>query len=449
MVVLGAGGDLAARLLLPGLAGLLHLGRLPEGFRVVGVDRAEMDDDAFRAHVEQAVVEHAGEGAKDRAHDLASICSYVRGDAGDPAALRAALAQGDGPAVVYLALPPSVFPAAIEAIAAAGLPEGSAIVVEKPFGQDLASARALNELLARAAPERAIHRVDHFLEKQTVQNIAGMRFANRIFEPVWNHEHIQRVEITFDESLALEGRAGYYDHAGALRDMIQNHLLQMMALVAMEPPPTLHERDLRDRKVDVLRAIRTPTVEDVARGTLRARYTAGTAGNEPVRDYVDEEGVDPANQTETFAQVILHVENWRWAGVPFVLRTGKALGDDEQHVAILFREVPHLTFGQQNPPRPNCLLLGLSPDRLELSVQINGPGDFFDLEPVTMSAALAPQEISAYGRVILDVLHGDPTLSIRGDEAEECWRIVEPILESWKRGTPELREYPAGSFGPV
>ena len=448
MVVLGAGGDLAARLLLPGLAGLLALGKLPEGFHLVGVDRAERDDDAFRAHVEQTVAEHGDEGARARAHDLAAICSYVQGDAGDPAAITAALARGEGPAVVYLALPPPVFPAAITAIAAAGLPEGSAIVVEKPFGQDLASARALNELLASAAPERAIHRVDHFLEKQTVQNIAGLRFANRIFEPIWNRDHIDRVVITFDESLALEGRAGYYDRAGALRDMIQNHLLQVMALVAMEPPPTLHERDLRDRKVDVLRAIRTPTPDDIVRDTQRARYTAGTSRGEPVPDYADEEGVDPANETETFARVILRVENWRWEGVPFVLRTGKALSDDEEHVAIHFREVPHLTFGQRHPPKHNHLLMGLSPDRLELSVEINGPGDFFDLEPVTLAAALAPQEVSAYGRVILDVLHGDPTLSIRGDEAEECWRIVEPILDSWRRGVPELREYPAGSLGP-
>jgi glucose-6-phosphate 1-dehydrogenase len=448
MVVLGAGGDLAARLLLPGLAGLLNLGKLPERFRLVGVDRAELDDDAFRAHVEQVVAEHGEEGARARVHDLAAICSYVQGDAGDPAALTAALAEGEGPAVVYLALPPPVFPGAIRAIAAAGLPEESAIVVEKPFGQDLASARALNELLATAAPEHAIHRVDHFLEKQTVQNIAGMRFANRIFEPIWNRDHVDRVEITFDESLALEGRAGYYDHAGALRDMIQNHLLQVMALVAMEPPPTLGERDLRDRKVDVLRAIRTPTAEDVARGTVRARYSAGTSRGEPVPDYAREEGVDPANETETYARVTLHVENWRWHGVPFVLRSGKALGDDDEHVAIHFRGVPHLTFGQKHPPRHNLLVMGLSPDRLELSVEINGPGDFFDLEPVTLSAALAPQEVSAYGRVILDVLHGDPTLSIRGDEAEECWRIVEPILESWRRGVPELREYPAGSSGP-
>jgi glucose-6-phosphate 1-dehydrogenase len=414
----------------------------------VGVDRAEQDDEAFRAHVAEAVDAHGDDGAKAAVGDLAAICTYVHGDAGDPAAITRALAEGRGPAVVYFALPPPVFPAAIAAIGDAGLPDGSAVVVEKPFGHDLTSARELNVLLARVAPESAIHRVDHFLEKQTVQNIAGMRFANRIFEPLWNREHVERVEIVWDEALALEGRAGYYDRAGALRDMIQNHLLQVMALVAMEPPPTLDERDLRDRKVDVLRAVRTPTAEDIARGTVRARYTAGTAHGGPVPDYAREEGVDPANRTETFARVRLHVENWRWAGVPFVLRTGKALGEADQRVVVCFREVPHLAFGQQRRPQPNRLVLALSPDRLELSVEINGPGDFFDLEPVSLSAALAPQAVSAYGRVILGVLHGDPTLSIRGDEAEECWRIVEPILESWASGVPELREYPAGSSGP-
>jgi len=449
MIVLGGGGDLAGRLLLPGLAGLLALGKLPEGFRLVGVDRNEWDGDDFRAHVKEAIAKNGDDRAKAAADQFAELCSYIHGDAGDPGALHKALATSEGPAVVYLALPPQVFAAAIGAIAVARLPEGSAIVIEKPFGHDLASAQELNNLLAKAAPESAIHRVDHFLEKQTVQNVLGLRFANRIFEPLWNREHIERVEIIWDETLALEGRANYYDRSGALRDMIQNHLLQVMALVAMEPPPTLHERDLRDRKVDVLRAVRTPTPEQIARETVRARYTAGTAESGPVPDYAAEPGVDGAKQTETFAEVTLYVDNWRWADVPFVLRSGKALGDKCQHVAIHFRPVPHLSFGQQTHAEPNLLVLGLAPDRLELAVNINGADEVFDLEETVMVAELAPQKVSAYGKVILDVLHGDPTLSIRGDEAEECWRIVEPILETWAAGTPKLEEYPAGSPGPT
>lgn len=449
MIVLGAGGDLAGRLILPGLAGLFSLDLLPDDFRLVGLDRPEWDGDAFRAHVREKVAEHGSARGAPVAAEFAELCSYVHGDAGDPKALTAALATSEGPAVVYLALPPQVFPAAIAAIAEAKLPEGSAIVIEKPFGHDLASAQELNGLLASVAPESAIHRVDHFLEKQTVQNVLGLRFANRIFEPIWNREHIEKVEIIWDETLALEGRANYYDRSGALRDMIQNHLLQVMALVAMEPPPTLHERDLRDRKVDVLRAVRTPTPDEIATQTVRARYTAGTAKNGPVPDYTAEPGVDPDKQTETFAEVTLYVDNWRWADVPFVMRSGKALGDTCQHVAIHFRPVPHLTFGQRTHAEPNLLVLGLSPDRLELSVNINGPGTVFDLEEATLVAEMAPQEISAYGKVILDVLHCDPTLSIRGDEAEESWRIVEPIMQSWAEGVPAIAEYPAGSGGPT
>ena len=449
MIVLGAAGDLAARLLLPALAGLMARDRLPAGLTITGVDRAPLDDATFRAHVRTAIGVHGDATARSGADALCAASGYLRSDAGDPAALRGALARGEGPAVVYLALPPVVFAPAIRAAAGAGLPEGSRMVVEKPFGEDLAGARELNALLREVLPEESVHRVDHFLGKQTVQNLLGLRFANRMFEPVWNREHIERVEIRWDEELALEGRAGYYDRTGALRDMIQNHLLQVMALVAMEPPPTLHERDLRDRKVDLLRSIRTPDPAAVAAETVRARYTAGPAVGGAVPDYASEEGVDPARGTETFAALTLWIDSWRWQGVPFTLRTGKALGDLLQSVRVHFRPVPHLAFGQDQHPQPNLLELGLAPDRLALSVSVNGPGDPFTLEEVTLDAELAPQDIPAYGRVILEVLAGDPTLSIRGDEAEECWRIVGPILSSWAAGSPPLGEYPAGSDGPV
>jgi glucose-6-phosphate 1-dehydrogenase len=321
-------------------------------------------------------------------------------------------------------------------------------VVEKPFGTDSGSARDLNRRIAAVFPEEAVFRIDHFLGQQTVQNLLGLRFANRLFEPVWNHAHLSRVEIVWDETLGLEGRAGYYDHTGALRDMLQNHLLQMLALVAMEPPAGLTERDLRDRKLDVLRATRAMTAAEAGRSSVRARYTAGTVEGRRLPDYAAEEGVDPDRQTETYAEVSLAVDNWRWAGVPFVLRSGKALAADRTEITLHFRPVPHSAFGGRDPARPNRLRLAVDPDRIGVDINLNGAGDPFDLEPAELALDLAPQELPAYARLLVDILDGDPTLSIRGDEAEEAWRIVEPVLASWQAGEVPLRTYPAGSSGP-
>jgi glucose-6-phosphate 1-dehydrogenase len=304
--------------------------------------------------------------------------------------------------------------------------------------------------LHEVAPEEQVFRIDHFLGKQTVQNVLGLRFANRIFEALWNAQHVEAVDIVWDETLALEGRAGYYDAAGALRDMVQNHLIQLLCLLAMEPPVTLDERSLRDRKVDVLRAVRRPTLDDVRRHTLRARYRAGSAGGTTVPAYVDEPGVDPERRTETFAAVTLFVDNWRWAGVPFRLRSGKALGADRHEVRVRFRPVPHLAFDQDQDqdPQPNVLRLHVDPDRVTLEVNLNGAGDPFRLERAGMAVVLAPQELSAYARLLLDIFAGDPVLSIRADEAEEAWRFIEPILDGWRNDATPLLEYPAGSSGP-
>jgi glucose-6-phosphate 1-dehydrogenase len=293
-----------------------------------------------------------------------------------------------------------------------------------------------------------VFRIDHFLGKQTIQNILGLRFANRVFEPVWHSNHIHKVEIIWDETLALEGRATYYDATGALKDMIQNHLLQLLCLVGMEPPRSLDERDFRDRKVDVLRAVRRLTPEEVAAWTVRGCYSAGRIGPRAIPAYVEEQGVDAQRGTETFAQVTLMIDNWRWAGVPFSLRSGKALRNERREIAIHFKPVPHLAFEQDAAPWPNVLRLQLDPDRVSLGVNINGPGDPFTLERVELDVTLAPQTPPAYGRLLLDVLRGDPTLFVRDDEAEELWRIVEPILAGWaEKGVP-LLEYPAGSDGP-
>jgi glucose-6-phosphate 1-dehydrogenase len=277
----------------------------------------------------------------------------------------------------------------------------------------------------------------------------GLRFANGIFEPLWDRNHIERVEIIWDETLALEGRAGYFDHAGTFKDLIQNHLLQFLCPTAMEAPIALHRRNLRDRKIDVLRAIRRLDAEEVQHRTVRARYGAGRIGDRDVPAYVDEEGVDPERKTETFAQVTLSVDNLRWAGVSFVLRAGKALAGDRGEIAVHFKPVPHLPFQKAGEPRPNVLRVQLGPDRVALDVNINGPYDPFDLEQIELSAGFAPQEFfSAYERIFLDLLEGNTTLFVRGDEAEESWRVVEPILEAWEQELVPLLEYPAGSAGP-
>jgi len=448
LIILGASGDLTSHKLIPALAQLREKGQLPTGLTVVGVARHDWDTEAFRRHARGGLERHAaGVGSSSRDALLGHL-EYHRADVTDPGQVARALGQVDEPVVAYLALPPSVFPPAIEGLANIGLPEGSRVVVEKPFGDDLASAQALNRLLHRAFPERAVFRIDHFLHKQTIQNVLGLRFANRVFELLWNRDQVERVEIVWDETLTLEGRASYYDHAGALRDMIQNHLLQLLCLVGMEPPLTLNERDLRDRKVDVLRAVRRLSPEEVERLTVRARYTAGRVGDRDVPSYADEEGIDPERDTDTFAQVTLFIDNWRWAGVPFVLRTGKALARERREIAVRFRPAPHLAF-EAHEPRPNVLRFQIDPDRLAFGMNINGPGDPFDLEHVELDAEFAPQDLPAYGRLLLSVLEGDCTLSIRADEAEESWRIVGPILDAWAAGKVPLLEYPAGSAGPT
>ena len=446
-VILGATGDLTGRYLTPALVSLHRDGALPVRPPIVGVGQEPWDTTTFRRHIAERLARHAA-GLPAASRDaVVGLLEYRQADVTDAAQLAAALGPPDAPLALYLALPPAVGAAVLRALAEVALPDGSRVVAEKPFGTDRASARELKRLLARSFPERAVFRMDHFLGKQTVQNVLGLRFANRVFEYLWNRDHVERVEITWDETVALEGRAGYYDRAGALRDMVQNHLLQLLCLVGIEPPTGFDEARFRDRKADLLRAVRPLTRADVVAHTVRARYTAGRVGDRAVPAYAEEPGVDPGRGTETFAQVTLFVDNWRWAGVPFVLRTGKALAADRHAIAVHFRPVPHLPF-ERSAPVPNVLRLSLNPDRMALTVNINGPGDPFELEPATLAAELAPHEHSAYARLLLDVFAGNAVLSIRGDEAEESWRIVEPVLAAWAAGAVPLREYPAGSDGP-
>ena len=446
LVIFGATGDLTARYLLPGLAALQAAGLLGEQFRLAGAGREDWDDARFRRWAGAQLEQHAPELPSDARRAIARTASYHRADVGDHRDVAAAVA-GDGPLAAYLALPPAVFPGAVSALFDAGLPPGSRIVLEKPFGVDLASAAALNSLLAEGMSEQEVFRVDHFLAMTTVRNILGFRLANRVLEPIWNSAHIDRVDIVWEESLALEGRAGYYDGVGALKDMVQNHLLQLLCLVAMEPPVSLGERDLRDRKVDALRSVRPLSGDDVVRRTRRARYTGGQIGDRRVPAYVDEDGVDPGLGTETFAQVDLRLDNWRWQDTTFRLRSGKAFSRDRKQVVVHFRPVPHLPFWGVSAA-PDVLRFGLEPESLALELSSLGPWTG-RLQPLTLAAEMKAPELPAYAYLLSGVLNQEAALSIRGDEAEESWRLVTPVLEAWAKDLVPMEEYPAGSDGPA
>lgn len=445
LVIFGATGDLSARYLLPALAALRAAGELGDHFQLTGASRGEWDSERYRDWVTAQIDRHGGHYPADAKAAIADAARYQRADVTNPADIASAIA-GEGPVAVYLALPPALFPVVVTALHQTGLPAGSRIVLEKPFGEDLASAQELNRLLADLVPEQAVFRVDHFLAMTTVQNVFGSRLANRVLEPIWNSTHIAEVDIVWHETLALEGRAGYYDTVGALKDMVQNHLMQLLCLVAMEPPITLGERDLRDRKVDVLRSVRLLTEDDVVCRTRRARYLGGRIGDHDIPAYADEEGVNPQRRIETYAEVELELDSWRWSGTTFRLRSGKALRADRKEVAVHFRSVPHLPFGHSGAALPNVLRFGLEPE--VLTFDLTGIGSHTNsLAPLSLTAQMEPPHLPAHGRVLLDVLNGDPAMSIRGDEAEEAWRVLTPVLSAWERDLVPLEEYPAGSDG--
>ncbi len=470
LLVLGASGDLASRLLLPGLADMVArsaaasgAGTGPTGggpaLELVGAGVEDIDADSWYAKVRDSFAQAGhevvgdealrggppseGEGAVRR---LLEGSWYQQCDVTGDGHLTRLLERCEGPVAVYFALPPHVTAAACEALARSGVPEGTRLVLEKPFGTDQESAHALNALVASIVPEDHVHRVDHFLGRSTTLGLLGLRFANRLIEPMLTREHVERVDVFYDEDLALESRARYYDGAGALVDMVQSHLLQVMALLAMDPPSSLGERDLRDRKAELLRA--THLAGDPATASRRARYTAGTSRGRDVPAYAAEAGVDPDRGTETLGEVELVVDTWRWAGVPFRLRSGKALGRARKEAVITFRKVPHLVEGLRGEAAPTRLRLGFSPDTVTLQLMVNSPDDPFDMEYTRLSSQMGAPDLPAYGQVLAGVLSGDPTLSVRGDTAEDCWRILDPVIAAWQRGEVPLEEYAAGGDGP-
>ena len=445
LVIFGAGGDLSTRLLLPGLGQLLAADRDIE-LELIGASNATITPEAWQDMLRTAFAK--GGANPESTEPVVARSRYFVADATNADDLRRILGECATPPALYFALPPAVTEASCRALDTLELPEGTSLALEKPFGTDLASAVALNRLVSRLVPESRVHRVDHFLGKSTVLNLLGLRFANRIFEQNWNAENVESIEISYDEKLGLESRAGYYDRAGALADMIQSHLLLVLALATMEPPSTLDSDDLRGAMAQALRATHLWPGEPhlVAR---RARYTAGTVDGRDLPSYTDEEGVDPARGTETLAQITLAVDNWRWAGVPFVLRSGKALDDTRKDIVVTFKPVPHLPTGLTGAASPTRLHIALDPNGVKLDINVNGEGDPFTLETVSLETELGAGSLVAYGEVLAGILTSDPSISVRGDVAEECWRIITPILEAWKNGDVPLDEYPAGSGGPA
>jgi glucose-6-phosphate 1-dehydrogenase len=452
LVVIGASGDLAARLLFPSLLMLEYRERL-EDLRIIGYARQEWTTEQFHENLRAAIDMHGNDVDKKYVDKFIDRIEFHGGDI-SVESMRQLNGLLEGPSIFYLALPPGVFADAAETIAKAGLADETngfrRLVIEKPFGTDLDSALLLNEQLHRYWREDQIFRIDHFLGKETVQNMLVFRFANRFIEPVLKSAHVDEIQITVAETLGVEGRSRYYDGIGALRDMVQNHLLQMMTFATMEPPALWDSEMIRDHKVEVLKSVQHVDAETDA---VRGQYTAGLVEGNPVIGYRAEPGVDANSRTETFAAVRLHVDTWRWEGIPVILRSGKRLAATAHEVVYRFREPPARLF-RHTPlehPEPNWLVFRMSPSECtELVVRTKQPGLELEARESVLRAEYASgddREASAYESLLLDVLEGDHTPFLRFDEVEWSWRIVQPILDAWKIGSPE--DYVAGSDGPV
>ncbi|MEA2210843.1 MAG: glucose-6-phosphate 1-dehydrogenase [Solirubrobacteraceae bacterium] len=470
LIIFGATGDLAHRKLLPALYNLAHEGQLPERFELVGVGRRDQEHEDFRDAALDSIQRYSRRKPDpDVLEGLVENMRYVQGDFDNDGVygdLVRTLKEFDEDAgrrlnrVFYLSTAPEFFPLIAGKLGEAGLARDDEVevrvVIEKPFGYDLASARKLNAQLLEVFDEPQIFRIDHYLGKETVQNLMALRFANALFEPVWNRNYIDHVQITAAEDIGIGGRAGYYEGAGALRDLVQNHMLQLLALLAMEPPTAFDADRLRDEKLKVLEAIVPPLVEDVASMTVRAQYASGVAGGEKVPGYLEEPGVAPDSRTPTYAALRLHVSNWRWAGVPFYLRTGKRMARKVTEIAVILKPVPHIALQSQGSVgiQANQIVFTLQPDEgVSVSIGAKIPGPRMRIRPVNMDFRYGTSFLSespeAYERLILDAMRGDATLFTRNDEIEALWGIIDPILTAWEQDTTSpIPQYPAGSAGP-
>ena len=462
LVIFGASGDLTKRKLFPALYSLAYRQLLPEKFAIVGVARTAETDDEFRERMKAAVQEFGRDDFRDDVwQGLADGMQYIGGDGNeDPVFDRVAetLTELDrergtaGNRVYYLAVPPDAFETIVEGVGKRRSAEGwTRLIVEKPFGHDLASALELNDLVHRYFEESEIYRIDHYLGKETVQNMLALRFANGIFEPIWNRQFIDHIQITVAESIGIEGRASYYEKAGAIRDIFQNHLLQLVALTAMEPPIDFTSDSVRNEKVKVLKSMHTPGPKNVVRG----QYGRGYVDGEEVPGYREEPGVDPNSMTETFVAGKLYVDNWRWADTPYYVRAGKRLARRETTIAIEFKRAPHPPFEELAAEglRPNVLLINIQPDEgVSLAIGAKVPGQGLQIRTVHMDflygGAFRTDMPEAYERLVLDCMRGDSTLFTREDEVTEQWQLVDAIVATWRRDRPSFPNYAGGTWGP-
>jgi glucose-6-phosphate 1-dehydrogenase len=481
VIIFGASGDLTARKLIPALASLALKGKPAGGFAVIGCARRPKSDEQWRGELRDAMPPELREAFEVLAPDIFYIATDVSStqDVDSLAKKIDGLPGAGGGRLFYLSLKPELFGPTVDQLAAGGLLEMKAgektawrrVIIEKPFGHDLESAIALNRKLHESLREDQVYRIDHYLGKETVQNLLGLRFHNAIFEPLWNSHHVELVQITVAEDLGMEsGRGGYYDTTGALRDMMQNHMLQILAFIAMEPPSSMDAAAVRGQKISLLRCLRAPSPEDLGTNVIRAQYTAGEISGKAVPGYLQEEGIAPGSNTESFVAVRAEIDSWRWAGVPFLLRHGKRMSKKFTEVQVQFRMPPLQLFNRPDgltddefrrqiragtlcQIRPNVLTLSIQPrEAISLSFGVKTPGNSMVMAPTKMSfdykdkfgASTAP----AYERLLLDALTGDPTLFLHGDEIEASWKFADTIEAGFKAGTPPMAAYPAGSWGP-